>query len=157
MPSFSSIPGPIVWVNNTIQERRRESLPITPAKSGNPMGRQSNATHTPRGTMPQRRAKTKPFSCVTRLAPDRSQSLVCCPTVNPTVPYPLDSLVHPHPAKKTLATQPCAPIPISKITLQRKYGLVTRKEYRVQASLLLEKFRCPTQPTHAQDSLRTLC
>lgn len=45
--------------------------------------------HTPRGTVPQGWAKAKPFGCVTGLAPDRSQSLVCCPTVNPTVPYAL--------------------------------------------------------------------
>lgn len=46
MPSCSGIPGPIAWANNAIQERRQESLPITPAKCGNPVGRQSNLTHT---------------------------------------------------------------------------------------------------------------
>lgn len=47
MPSFSSIPDPIAWANNAIQERRRESLSITPAKCGNPVGKQSNLAHTP--------------------------------------------------------------------------------------------------------------
>lgn len=37
MPSFSSISDPIAWVNNAIRSGV-ESLPITPAKSGEPNG-----------------------------------------------------------------------------------------------------------------------
>lgn len=99
MPSFSSIPDPVAWANNAIQERRQAYFPITPAKCGDPVGGQSNLTHLARLCLKDERRPT-PFGRVTRLAPDRSQSLVCCPTVNPTVPYALDSTVRPHPAKK---------------------------------------------------------
>jgi hypothetical protein len=58
MPSYSSIHAPIAWVNNTICERYRKSLPdgLRQAKAGNPPGSQSNllTTPTPRGTVPQK-------------------------------------------------------------------------------------------------------
>lgn len=119
MSSF--IPNPIAWViKNATQERRPDSLaPRQPNVITQYLG-DSLIQHTPRVTRSQRRLKAKSFSCVTRLAPDRSQSLICCPTVNHTVPYVPDSLVHSHPTKYILATQSCVPIPISIITMERQ-------------------------------------
>lgn len=152
MPSFSSIPSPIAWANNAIQERRQESLPITPAKCGNPVGRQSNFAHTS-GDCPSRmgqgqtlwlrhRAGTRSISISGLLSDGESNGSVC-----PVIP-----LVRPHSAEKILATQPCAPIPISRKTIERKDGLVTRKEDQEQASLVLEKSTCPPYRPRAEDS-----